>query len=501
MNFHGVNVPLSSLRSKKSCGIGEFYDLIPLIDWCSEVGMNIIQLLPLNDTGYDTSPYNAITSIALHPIYISLQAFKKPPLANFKKENQSKRIQYTQVYEKKVGYLRKFFDRKEYDREEFTKFKRKNSPLKRYALYKILREKSNFTSWKEWPKHLQNPTESTFRTQFKKYADEIEFHLFMQFIAYEQLMNVKRHAHNKNVSLMGDIPILISPESADVWANQKFFNLKLAAGAPPDDFNKEGQYWGFPLYRWNAMKKDGFKWWKRRLEYAQHFYDYFRIDHVIGFYRIWGIPLNELATQGKYYPEKVDQFSRQGHTVLKKLLSFTHMHPIGEDLGSHPVTPPSIRKSLAQLGIDRTLVIRWEKHRSNGRFIPYSKYPTHSMTSLSTHDTETLEQWWTQFPNEAKRFAKFSKIPYRKKLTSKMREKILHDAHALPSRFHINLLQEYLALYPELVAKDPNDERINRPGSIAPTNWTYRYRLPIEKITQHAKLKSTIQKLTKRRSK
>ena len=506
MNYHGINIPLSSLHSKKSCGTGEFYDLVPLIDWCSQVGFNIIQLLPINDTGYDTSPYNALTSMALHPIYISLHALEhlndhpqlKRKLVPLRKFNKSQRVQYTKVYEAKVGFLRAYYEAilKKLDKdEEFIKFKVKHAELKKYALFKILKEKHALASWQDWPHDIRDPTPQVYRTQFKKYEDEINFHLFMQLIAYKQMLTVKRHAHKKDVEIMGDIPILISPESADVWAYRNYFNINLAAGAPPDDFNKDGQYWGFPLYKWSVLKKDNYKWWKQRLQYAQHFYDVFRIDHVIGFYRIWGIPLEQLATKGKYYPESERAFARQGHSILRALLKFTNMHPIGEDLGSQPFTPPPITRSLHNLGIDRMIVVRWETYYSNGKFIPYEKYPEGSMTSVSTHDTETLEQWWIEYPKEAKKFAKFRKMTYKKKLTKEMRLQILQEVHALPSCFHVNLLQEYLPLHRDLVWGSPDDERINRPGIMAPTNWTYRYKPSVEEIAKHTPLKNSVKKI------
>lgn len=503
--FHGINVPLLSLRSKKSSGVGEFYDLLPMIDWCSSIGMNVIQLLPLNDSGYDTSPYNAISSLALHPIYISLHALKnlalfpklKSKLRSFKKYSRTQRVVYDDVLRMKMDFLYQYYLQMEphYKKNSsFIQFQKKHPWIKLYSLFKILKEKHNLASWKKWPSELKNPTQQMLSSLYKKYAREIHFHFFVQYTCYEQLIKVKNYAHRKGISLMGDIPILISTESVDVWADRNLFNMRYAAGSPPDEFNKNGQYWGFPIFDWKAMKATDYAWWKRRLTFAQNFYDIFRIDHVIGFYRIWAIPLNELPAKGHFIPAKEKEFTRLGHTSLKKMLSFTTMHPIGEDLGSLP-TPLSVEHSLKTLKIDRTIVLRWEKYRSNGKYIPFEKYPFGSYSTVSTHDSEPLSQWMRDYPKEAKQFFKFRKIPYQKTLTKAVRTKILTEMHQIPCRFHINLLQEYLALFKPLVWPCLDDERINRPGFILPTNWTYRFRPSIETITTHPQLKNSMKKI------
>ena len=368
--FHGINLPLSSLRSINSCGVGEFYDLIPIIDWIKDLGMEVIQLLPINDTGYDSSPYNALSSIALHPIYISLHALEYMPqnpklrekLKVFEPYNKEQRVQYDDILRMKIDFLRLYYTQthQEYEKDEkFIAYKNKYPWIKRYALFKTLKEVHNLASWKKWPIEIKNPSPAKIKELYETYQDEIDFHFFLQYICYNQLLIVKRHAHSKGIQIMGDIPILISPESVDVWFYRRFFNMSYAAGAPPDEFNKDGQYWGFPIYDWKELKADNYRWWERRLKYAQNFYDIFRIDHVIGFYRIWAIPPHQLAIKGNFIPSNEKEFTKLGHSSLKALLDFTHMHPIGEDLGSL-ATPASISKSLDTLGIDRTIVIRWE---------------------------------------------------------------------------------------------------------------------------------------------
>ncbi|MCF7851708.1 MAG: 4-alpha-glucanotransferase [Simkaniaceae bacterium] len=500
---HGINLPLSALRSKNSCGIGDFYDLIPIIDWCAEIGLNVIQLLPLNDTGYDPSPYNALSSLALHPIYLSLRKLKyfkarkdfEKKLDIFKSYNRTRRVKYDDVLRIKMDFLHFYFhhNRKHYLKDEsFQTFRAEFPWIIEYALFKILKEKQNLAFWEKWPDEIKTPSSETMQQLTQEYADEIDFFFFLQYSCFNQLIAVKRHAHERNIQLMGDIPILISPQSADVWTHHSHFNLNLAAGAPPDTFNKEGQYWGFPLFNWEAMEQDHFRWWQRRLQFAEHFYDIFRIDHVIGFYRIWAIPLGELASKGQYIPAKERDFLKQGEKILKKLLSFTHMIPIGEDLGIYPA---SMGRSLKSLNINRTIVMRWEKYRTTKKFIPFEKYTKHSLCTISTHDSETFTQWYLAGGKEVSAFLKVCQLPCRQHLTQKQRLELLKIAHHTNSHYHVNLLQEYLALYPDLVWECPDDARINRPGFILPTNWTFRFRASVEKITTHALLKASMKKI------
>ena len=271
------------------------------------------------------------------------------------------------------------------------------------------------------------------------------------------------------------------------------FNLDLRAGAPPDMFTREGQYWGFPIYHWDAIEKEHFSWWKTRLSIASEFYDFFRIDHIIGFYRIWAIPANAKATQGSFIPPDENEALAQGEHLLKKLLSFTSMYPIGEDLG---LNIDHIRKSLSHLNIPGTKIPRWERYYATDKsFIPYDKYPTCSLTTLSTHDTELLSEWWTLFPEDAKEFARSFHLPYTPTLSPKTRWQILKDSHNSASRFHINLLQEYLALEPTFVSKDPKLDRINVPSTLLSTNWCHRYLPTLSQITSHKTLTTIIKSL------
>lgn len=503
-HHHGINLPLSALHSAQSCGIGEFFDLIPIIDWCKQIGFDVIQLLPLNTTDNDPSPYNPNSSCALSFIYLSLYALPnienlpelKEKLTDFHKFNLSPQVPYTDILAHKLLWLRAYFDAMGTDitkSSTFLQFYEENPWVQSYALFKTLKDQLGNTPCATWPQELQFPSEEKRQELFTKYRLEILFYSLLQFLCYEQLKKVKTHADECRILLMGDIPILISKESVDVWQYPEYFDLNFAAGAPPDLFNPEGQYWGFPLFRWDSLRKNQFDWWIKRLKYAENFFSIFRIDHVLGFFRIWAIPLNHPAKEGYFIPAAESQASLQGQEILKMLIANTTMLPIAEDLG---VVANFIRPCLEELGICGTKVMRWErKWKEGGSFIPFQEYTPISLTTVSTHDSETLTLWWQECSEEAKLFAETKNWMYSPTLSQEQRLEILWDSHHTPSLFHINLLQEYLSLFSDLSWDNPAEERINTPGKILSTNWTFRFRPSVETLISHKGLSSTLQNL------
>ena len=496
---HGINLPLSALHSQNSSGIGEFFDLMPIIDWCHELNIDFIQLLPLNNSNSesDPSPYNAISSCAINFLYLSLHALPHidnlPQLTiklqELNKFNATDRIAYAEVLSHKLSWLHEYFDavgEKLLNSTELKRFVADNPWLKPYALFKTLKDRLNNTSWKTWPDELRCPTPEQLHGLYRLHKENLSFYIVLQYLCFTQLKKIKEYAHLKGVFLMGDIPILLSGESADVWQYPDFFDTNLSAGAPPDFYNREGQNWGFPVFQWDALRKTKFRWWKHRVRYAENFFDLFRIDHVIGFFRIWAIPPNYPSREGHYIPENELEWEPQGKELLSMIATSTKMLPIAEDLGT---VPNCVRPCLKDMGICGTKVMRWEKKWDEDKsYIPIQEYSPISITCLSTHDSETLTLWWEKFPEEAKVFADYKHWPYAPCLTEPQREAILWDSHHTSSLFHVNLLQEYLALFPELIWPNPEQERINVPGTLLPTNWTYRFRPSVEEITSHKEL-------------
>jgi 4-alpha-glucanotransferase len=434
---HGICLPLFAIHTKN--GPATFLDLIPLIDWCHSLGLDCIQLLPLNDSGSDPSPYNPISSCALNPRYLAPHSNTPPPQS--------------------------FLDQ--------------NPWLLPYAQFKAYKARFQDKNWTDWPTPL--PSLTPF---------ELEPHITAQYHAFQQLAQVHAHATKKGVFLIGDVPILVSPDSADVWANPHLFHLNIAAGAPPDYYNQLGQYWGFPLFNWDAMRKTHFAWWKLRLKVAERLFHIYRIDHVVGFFRIWGIPKGQKPTKGSFYPPDPSLWTAHGTELLNMMLDATTLLPIAEDLGT---IPPEVYPILKNLGICGTKVIRWQKH--DGHFIPYSDYEPLSLTTVSTPDMPGLTLWWKQYPSEAVPFAAFKHWAYHPLLSHDQLFEILRDSHHTASIFHINPLQEYLALFPSLAWPNPEQDRINKPGTLLPTNWTYHFRPTLEELLAHEGLKEAFRKI------
>ncbi len=463
--------------------------------------MDVIQLLPLNDSGTDPSPYNCLSSVAINPIYLSLDRLplmeQEDPLQRkldeLKHLNTSPRVLLEETQSHKLNFLHSYFEKygKKLCRSKaFRSYVKKNVWVTPYALFKVLKDKLAQNNFQSWPSELKYPSKKKLKELLEIHAEEISFYQLLQYLCFLQLTEVKRYGHSQGVYLKGDIPILVNPDSADVWHEPDLFHLDFSAGAPPDTYNKEGQYWGFPIFNWEAMKKKHYAWWKERLHYASHLYDIYRIDHVIGFFRIWAIPLHRPSSEGSFIPADKNLWSIQGKEILQMLISSSSMLPIAEDLG---VVPDMVRPMLQKLGICSTKVMRWERMwKEDSRFIPIDEYPPISLTCVSTHDSETLTLWWRDSPQEAKAYAELKQWDYTPLLSLPQRKKILQDSNHTSSLFHINLLQEYLALFPELISSHPEEERINRPGTFSPNNWTYRFRPSLEEMLSHDNLKQAI---------
>lgn len=304
----GVAIPVFSLRTESSFGIGEFEDLKQLADWAAITGQKIIQTLPVNDTtlvhsNRDSYPYNAVSVFALHPIYLNVEKTGHLTAAEKKRYNKKKAdfnaktiADYQMVYDEKMYYYKSIFKREKdstFASAEFKSFFDKNHEwLVPYAVFCYLRDKfgtPHFHDWKKYSEFSQKDLAILSSPTAKDY-DKVAFHYFIQFHLDKQLTEAVRYARSKGVALKGDIPIGISPDSVDAWMNPQLFNLNTSAGAPPDDFSISGQNWGFPTYNWEVMAKDGFRWWRRRFIKMQDYFDAYRIDHILGFFRIWQMP-------------------------------------------------------------------------------------------------------------------------------------------------------------------------------------------------------------------
>ncbi|MDD3495200.1 MAG: 4-alpha-glucanotransferase [Dysgonamonadaceae bacterium] len=310
----GVAIPVFSLRSDESYGIGDLNDLKKMVDWATTTGQHIVQLLPINDTTgsktwRDSYPYSAISVFALHPIYLGLKDFplkdsKKQAayLSEAKKLNDLKDVDYEKALHLKLKYCRDLFDQEAENilpSAAYRTFCKENeSWLFPYCCYCYLRDKNNTTHFEDWGEFARYDKAQLKRMlkKDKTAKQETSFYSFMQYLLHCQLSKVKEYAHKKGTALKGDIPIGVHRNSVDVWANPELFNLDAQMGAPPDAFSVFGQNWGFPTYNWPVMEKENYAWWKRRFQKMANYFDAYRIDHILGFFRIWEIPID--AIQG-----------------------------------------------------------------------------------------------------------------------------------------------------------------------------------------------------------
>lgn len=306
----GTVIPLFSLRSEKSFGIGDFDDLRLFVDWAAKTGQRLIQLLPINDTHAtgtwsDSYPYRAISVYAIHPIYISLRALPrlKSAEANEKFEQTRKKlnnldaVDYEQVIANKLQYCRLLFNenyQKISEDSQFADFRQQNEKwLYPYAAFCHLRDHYQTADFSRWGKDAVFDSSIVKRVtrKGKPSFQEILFYCYLQYLLHRQFKQATEYAHQKGIILKGDLPIGISRTSVEAWTEPYYFNMNGQAGAPPDDFSQIGQNWGFPTYKWDIMEKDNFSWWKKRLRKLSSYFDCLRIDHILGFFRIWEIPI------------------------------------------------------------------------------------------------------------------------------------------------------------------------------------------------------------------
>ena len=315
----GTAIPVFAIRTDEDFGVGDFHDLLKMVDWAASTGQTFLQLLPINDTTMtgtwtDSYPYNANSTFALHPMYMRLSelgtlkdAARQKYFDQLGKElNELPQIDYERVNNGKIEFFKEIFaqeGKKVLASAAFKKFMTANRWwLRNYAAFCVLRDRfgtPDFTAWAEYAHYTPELVDKLY----KEAKAEMDYVYYLQFNLDKQMRHVRDYAHSKGVAIKGDIPIGISRTSVDAWTDTRLFNMDCQAGAPPDDFSVLGQNWGFPTYNWEEMNKDGFAWWKARFRKMSEYFDCYRIDHVLGFFRIWQIPMDALhGLLGYFYP-------------------------------------------------------------------------------------------------------------------------------------------------------------------------------------------------------
>ncbi len=402
----GVLAPLFSVYSRDSLGIGDFGDLAKLIDWAAFTGNTILQLLPMNEMGAVFCPYDSLSSFALEPAYLSLDALPASRQEYFQKEIGNSKVAFPagtaflnyRIKEEKLRLLRDMFLREGFrDHSEVEVFEKENAYwLEDFVLFKALKDYYKGLPWYEWQPAHKNRAKEALDIFRRGHEEEISFQLWLQWLIYKQFTEAKRCAEKKRILLKGDLPILVSRDSADVWAHPEFFKLEFAAGAPPDMYCAKGQRWGMPTYDWQRIAADGYRYVKEKLKYAENFYDILRIDHVVGLFRIWSIPYNEplenKGLNGFFDPADESKWAQHGRGILSMMIENTKMLLCAEDLG---IIPPACPQALKEFGIPGNDVQRWMKDwQFKHDFLSSDGYRFLSVSMLSTHDTTNWPAWW-----------------------------------------------------------------------------------------------------------
>ncbi len=491
----GIMVPLFSIRTKQNAGVGEILDLIPFIDWVKNHGIRLIQILPIYETEpEETSPYQALSSFAIDPVYLSIvetEGFKvdaqvadyleKPSVhTRLLKWREKDTVDVKPIRAFKYAVLQAAF--KQFKEEiwrnqnnrsaiSFQRFMDRHSAwLQDYALFWQLKQHHHWSHWHAWPEAYQHRNKEALSDFAQKHSDQILFIQYVQWVLWSQWSQVRAHALKTGVKLMGDLPFLVSRDSADVWCNPSLFDQDISIGAPPDDFNADGQDWGLPVFLWEAMEQDHFNWWRRRIKEASQYFDLLRLDHVVGFFRVWVMPKGE---QPYFEPGDEGAQIARGACLLKVILSeLGDCIPVAEDLGC---VPDFVRKTLIRFHIAGHKVLRWEKEGDDYRH-PVD-YPFLSMATTGTHDNATLSEWWNRLSSEERicfldllnhPVGLSAGAPYNPSLQEAIIDLMLSSGAGIV----IFPLQDILC----------DDQRVNVPGTVGSENWCYRMPLALSEI-------------------
>ena len=486
MRKSGILMHISSLPN--AYGIGSMGKCAyEFVDFLHRAGQSYWQILPLCPTGYGDSPYQSFSTFAGNHYLIDLDRLVEEGLLRqeevdaFSWGNCETRVDYGRLYENRSRLLRLAYGRFQPD-GEFTLFVKENRDwLEDYALFMTLKNKAHGKPWQNWSLSLMMRIPEVLEGCREEYAEELDFQYFQQYLFFRQWKALRSYANEKGIRIIGDVPIYVPLDSADVWANPQLFQLdgncrpKKVAGCPPDSFSADGQLWGNPLYDWGKMQKNGYNWWIRRLAAAAKMYDVVRLDHFRGFESYWAIPAGDTtAAGGSWQPGPGMDFIRAIQKALPDL-DF-----IAEDLG---YVTPEVRALQEGSGYPGMKVLQFAfDSRESGDYLPHT-YPTNSVCYSGTHDNLTLQQWFDE--------ADLVDIAMAKAYLGLNREEglvkgMIRGCMGSVSDLCVIQMQDYL----ELGA----DARMNFPGTLSANNWTWRAKPGF--ITEE--LTRTIYEITKR---
>lgn len=468
MRKSGVLLPVSSLPSPY--GIGSFSkEAYEFVDFLESAGQKLWQILPLGPTGYGDSPYQSFSTFAGNPYYIDLEELigkgwlTEEECSRTDWGSNSGYVDYEKMYFGRFALLHKAFARSGIREEkDFVRFCDENDWwLSDYALFMAIKDSQGGASFLEWDEPVKKREPAAIERCQKELAEEILFWKFLQYLFGKQWTNLKAYANQKGISIIGDIPIYVAPDSADIWSSPELFQLdedcvpKAVAGVPPDAFSATGQLWGNPLYDWDYHKKTGFDWWVRRIGYCYRLYDIVRIDHFRGFEAYFSIPYGDSTAVNGHWEKGPDY---DLFAVLKEKLGKKQV--IAEDLGV--ITPP-VRRMIRKCGYPGMKVLQFAFDSADSEYLPHN-YEKNCIVYTGTHDNQTTKAWY----EENKRFVqRYIRKYLRVKTGAAVTEAMIAAALSSPADTAVIPAQDWLEL--------GGEARMNLPSTLG-DNWKWRLR-------------------------
>ena len=461
-------MPLSSLPSPYGIGtMGK--EAYRFADFLEAAGQKYWQLLPLGPSNCGDSPYSSLSTFAGNPLFIDLDLLKEDGLLNEEDLSEidwgtdPEIVDYERVRQNRYPVLRKaFLNGKDMFSDEVALFHQQNAGwLDNYALYMSVKKKYRDAGWQEWPEEIRLRNPDAMERYRKELAEEIDFWIFIQFLFYRQWDALRTYVHNKGIGFIGDVPIYVAMDSADVWGETQFFQLDEkgkpveVAGVPPDAFTEEGQLWGNPLFDWDRMKADGYGWWIRRIEGAQKLYDVIRIDHFRGFESYWSVPATEKTAINGHWVKG------PGLDLVHVLTSwFYGLEYIAEDLG---IITPEVAGLVKDSGLPGMKVLQFAfDSEGDSVYLPHNISDSNSVCFVGTHDNDTVLGWVEKLSDADRSFAAdYMHITEDEGWC----EGMIRTGMATPSGLFVVPMQDVLEL--------PGSCRMNMPG-VPDGNWRWR---------------------------
>jgi 4-alpha-glucanotransferase len=489
----GVIAPLFSMPSRSSWGIGEIADLPLLARWLASAGLDFVQLLPVNEMqGGQSSPYSALSAMAIDPIFLAieamedfrhaggLQALSVEGQEQVVEASRASHIQYATVRAAKSRALRLAFDH--FVTHDFRSGSKRGSDfaayveregwwLETYALFRALHDDHDGRYWREWDGPLRDRHPHALESARTRLASDVRYYQYLQWIADAQWQRARDACGS--VGVFGDFPFMVNGHSADVWARQREFHLEASVGVPPEGSEDEGQDWGLPAYRWDVVAPHGYVWLAERVSRCAELFDAFRVDHLVGFYRTY---IRERSGARFFSPADEASQTAQGEALMR-LFRGRGSSIIAEDLG---IVPDFVRESQARQAVPGLKVLRWEREwKTEGRpFRDPRAYPACSVAISGTHDTESMADWWDNADLDERQAVaaipgiRDAGVDAEAPFSERTRDALLSALFQAGSDFVLIALPDVFGWR----------DRINTPALVSDDNWTWRLPWPVEEL-------------------